>query len=82
MAPQAVKLEYANAQLECSAADERTKILSSEVIGLEEKALRLKSNEPLLERQLENTNAELTSYKWSVLRCGAPSKRRTSMLLR
>lgn len=29
--------EYGNAQLECSAADERSKLLASEVIGLEEK---------------------------------------------
>lgn len=33
--------EYANAQLECSAADERAKILASEVIGLEEKVICL-----------------------------------------
>lgn len=30
-------MEYANAQLECNAADERGKILASEVISLEEK---------------------------------------------
>lgn len=30
-------MEYANAQLECNAADERAKLLASEVIGLEEK---------------------------------------------
>ncbi|KAG4134584.1 hypothetical protein ERO13_D08G165950v2 [Gossypium hirsutum] len=32
------KMEYANAQLECNATDERANILASEVIGLEEKA--------------------------------------------
>ncbi|KAK8271205.1 hypothetical protein V6Z11_D11G246300 [Gossypium hirsutum] len=31
------KMEYANARLECNAADERANILASEVIGLEEK---------------------------------------------
>ncbi|PPD97509.1 hypothetical protein GOBAR_DD05467 [Gossypium barbadense] len=31
------KMEYANAQLECNATDERANILASEVIGLEEK---------------------------------------------
>ncbi|KAH0641264.1 hypothetical protein KY285_037850 [Solanum tuberosum] len=30
-------MEYANVQLECNAADERVKVLASEVIGLEEK---------------------------------------------
>ncbi|KAL4182068.1 hypothetical protein AMTRI_Chr12g240630 [Amborella trichopoda] len=58
-----MKMEYTNAQLECSAADERAKILASEVIGLEEKALRLRSNELKLERQLENSNAEFASCK-------------------
>ncbi|KAL7105662.1 hypothetical protein ACP275_07G057900 [Erythranthe tilingii] len=60
---EAVKIEYGNAQLECNAADERAKLLASEVIGLEEKALRLRSNELKLERQLENTRAEVSSYK-------------------
>jgi len=36
---QAFKSEYTNAQLECKAADERAKLLASEVIGLEEKVL-------------------------------------------
>ncbi|XP_021593529.1 protein BLISTER isoform X2 [Manihot esculenta] len=58
-----VKMEYANAKLECNAADERGKILASEVIGLEEKALRLRSNELKLERQLENSHTEIASYK-------------------
>ncbi|GLT47523.1 hypothetical protein SLA2020_212150 [Shorea laevis] len=57
------KMEYTNAQLDCTAADERANILASEVIGLEEKALRLRSNELKLERQLENTQAEISSYK-------------------
>lgn len=60
---ESVKMEYANAKLECNAADERGKILASEVIGLEEKALRLRSNELKLERQLENSQAEIASYK-------------------
>ncbi|KAM7257675.1 hypothetical protein ACFE04_013416 [Oxalis oulophora] len=59
----AVKHEYANLQLECSAADERANILASEVIGLEEKALRLRSNELKLERQMENSQAEISSFK-------------------
>jgi len=36
---EAVKMEYANVQLECNAADERAKVLASEVIGLEEKVI-------------------------------------------
>ncbi|PSR98349.1 Myosin heavy chain, striated muscle like [Actinidia chinensis var. chinensis] len=60
---EAVKMEYANAQLECNAADERAKLLASEVIGLEEKALRLRSSELKLERQLENSQAEISSCK-------------------
>ncbi|KAL6191917.1 hypothetical protein ACLB2K_038306 [Fragaria x ananassa] len=60
---EAVRNEYANAQLECNAADERSKLLASEVIGLEEKALRLRSSELKLERQLENSKAEISSYK-------------------
>lgn len=58
---EAVKLEYANAQLECNAADERAKLLASEVIGLEEKALRLRSNKLKLERQVESYQAEISS---------------------
>ncbi|BBG92618.1 BLISTER protein, partial [Prunus dulcis] len=52
----AVRNEYANAHLECNAADERAKLLASE-------ALRLRSSELKLERQLENTQAEISSYK-------------------
>ncbi|XP_059278771.1 protein BLISTER-like [Lycium ferocissimum] len=59
----AVKMEYANVQLECNAADERAKLLASEVIGLEEKALRLRSNELKLERELEKSQAEISSFK-------------------
>lgn len=59
----AVRTEYGNARLECNAADERAKLLASEVIGLEEKALRLRSNELKLERQLENLEAEMSSQK-------------------
>ncbi|KAL4588306.1 hypothetical protein LXL04_001190 [Taraxacum kok-saghyz] len=60
---EAMRTEYGNAHLECSAADERAKLLASEVIGLEEKALRLRSNELKLERQLENLEAEMSSQK-------------------
>ncbi|KAF5736683.1 hypothetical protein HS088_TW14G00833 [Tripterygium wilfordii] len=60
---ESVKMEYANAQLECNAADERAKLLASEVIGLEEKALKLRSSELKLARQLENSEAEISSYK-------------------
>ncbi|XP_028786492.1 protein BLISTER isoform X1 [Neltuma alba] len=60
---ESVRNEYANAQLECNAADERAKLLASEVIGLEDKALRLRSSELKLEKQLENAQAEITSYR-------------------
>nr|XP_043625190.1 protein BLISTER isoform X2 [Erigeron canadensis] len=60
---EAVRTEYGNAQLECNAADERAKLLASEVIELEEKALRLRSNELKLQRQLENLEAEMSSQK-------------------
>ncbi|MFS7923958.1 hypothetical protein Hanom_Chr03g00266971 [Helianthus anomalus] len=60
---EALRTEYRNAQLECSAADERAKLLASEVIVLEEKVLRLRSNELKLERQLENLEAEMSSQK-------------------
>lgn len=60
---ESMKGEYTNAQLECSAADERAKLLASEVIGLEEKALRLRSSELKLERQLENSQAEISSLR-------------------
>ncbi|KAF9597271.1 hypothetical protein IFM89_016412 [Coptis chinensis] len=61
-----IKMEYANAQLECNAADERARILASEVIGLEEKALKLRSRELKLERELEKSNAEIISYRKKV----------------
>ncbi|KAL2469562.1 blister [Abeliophyllum distichum] len=60
---EALKIDYANAQLECNAADERAKLLASEVIGLEDKALGLRSNELKLVRQLENSQTELSSYR-------------------
>ncbi|OWM84258.1 protein BLISTER isoform X2 [Punica granatum] len=63
---ESLRHEYANAQLECNAADERAKLLASEVIGLEEKALRLRSSELKLERQLENSQAEIAAYKKKV----------------
>ncbi|KAB5545164.1 hypothetical protein DKX38_013276 [Salix brachista] len=85
---ESAKIACANAQLECNAADERAKLLASEVIGLEEKlfipgeqyviemeyanvgmqvkfhsdALRLRSSELKLERQLESSHTEITSY--------------------
>ncbi|PKA62836.1 hypothetical protein AXF42_Ash019419 [Apostasia shenzhenica] len=65
-AVESFKLEYANAQLECNAADERAKILASEVIGLEDKALRLRSNELKLEKQVDNLSSEISSYKRKV----------------
>ncbi|KAL5194266.1 Protein BLISTER [Glycine soja] len=60
---EAIKSEYTNAQLECNAADERAKLLASEVIGLEEKALRLRSSELKLGKQLENAKEEISSYR-------------------
>ncbi|XP_008795781.2 protein BLISTER-like [Phoenix dactylifera] len=66
LALESVKMEYANAQLECNAADERAKILASEVISLEEKALKLRSNELKLEKQLENLSSEIPSYRRKV----------------
>lgn len=36
---ESVKMGYTNAQIECNAADERAKLLASEVIGLEEKVV-------------------------------------------
>ncbi|KAG5378630.1 hypothetical protein IGI04_026472 [Brassica rapa subsp. trilocularis] len=63
---ESVRNEYANAQLECNAADERSQILASEVISLEDKALRLRSNELKLERELESAQAEMSSYKYAL----------------
>ncbi|CAH8373660.1 unnamed protein product [Eruca vesicaria subsp. sativa] len=60
---ESVRNEYANAQLECNAADERSQILASEVISLEDKALRLRSNELKLERELEDAQSEMSSYE-------------------
>jgi hypothetical protein len=37
LALESIRTEYANAQLECSAADERGKVLAAEVILLEDK---------------------------------------------
>lgn len=39
LALESIRTEYANAQLECSAADERAKVLAAEVILLEDKVL-------------------------------------------
>ncbi|XP_042452469.1 protein BLISTER-like [Zingiber officinale] len=66
LALQTVKLECTNAQLECNAADERAKLLASEVISLEEKALRLRSNELKLEKELENWKSNLAPYQRKV----------------
>ncbi|OIV98672.1 hypothetical protein TanjilG_23964 [Lupinus angustifolius] len=60
---ESVRNLYTNAQLECNTADERGKLLASEVIGLEEKALKLRSSELKLEKQLENAQAEISSYR-------------------
>ncbi|XP_027363674.1 protein BLISTER [Abrus precatorius] len=60
---ESIRNEYTNARLECNAADERAKLLASEVIGLEEKALRLRSSELKLEKQLENAQAEISSNR-------------------
>uniref|UniRef100_A0A7N0USF5 BLISTER n=1 Tax=Kalanchoe fedtschenkoi TaxID=63787 RepID=A0A7N0USF5_KALFE len=60
---EAIKHEYHDALLECNAADERAKLLASEVISLEEKALRLRSNELKLERQLDTSHSEVSSLK-------------------
>ncbi|CAN6997947.1 unnamed protein product [Brassica oleracea var. botrytis] len=57
------RIEYANAQLECNAADEHSQILAAEVISLEDRVLRLRSSELKLERELENAQAEMLSYK-------------------
>ncbi|CAN4095677.1 unnamed protein product [Withania somnifera] len=67
---EAVKMEYTNVQLECNAADERAKRLASEVIGLEEKALHLRSNELKLERELEKSQAEISSFKKKIASLG------------
>ncbi|XP_074585230.1 uncharacterized protein LOC141841013 [Curcuma longa] len=66
LALEAVKSECTNAQLECNAADERAKLLASEVINIEEKALRLKSNELKLEKELENLKSDLAAYQRKV----------------
>ena len=58
-----LKMEFSNAQLECSVADERAKMLAFEVISLEEKELKLRSNELNLERQLETVNDEVASNR-------------------
>lgn len=63
-----VRIQYTNAQLECNAADERGKLLASEVIGLEEKALRLRSNELKLEKELERSNADMISCERKISR--------------
>lgn len=60
---ESTKVGYENIELECNAADERAKLLASEVIGLEEKALRLRSSELKLERHLEKSETEIASYK-------------------
>lgn len=65
---ESIRIQYVNAQLECNAADERAKLLASEVIGLEEKALRLRSNELKLEKELGKSNAEIASCKKKMLR--------------
>ncbi|GJY61644.1 hypothetical protein Tco_0462301 [Tanacetum coccineum] len=61
---EAAKTEYGNARLKCIAADECAKLLAYEVIGLEEKALRLRSSELKLERQIGYLEAEISSQKY------------------
>ncbi|XP_062229376.1 protein BLISTER-like [Phragmites australis] len=63
LALESVKTEYANAQLECSAADERAKVLAAEVILLEDKALKLRSNELKLEKEVEGLHSEISSFR-------------------
>ncbi|XP_062207846.1 protein BLISTER-like [Phragmites australis] len=66
LALESVRTEYANAQLECSAADERAKVLAAEVILLEDKALKLRSNELKLEKEVEGLHSEISSYRRKV----------------
>jgi uncharacterized membrane-anchored protein YhcB (DUF1043 family) len=63
LALESVRTEYANAQLECSAADERAKVLAAEVILLEDKALKLRSSELKLEKEVEGLHTEISSYR-------------------
>jgi len=63
LALESVRTEYANAQLECSAADERAKVLAAEVILLEDKALKLRSSELKLEKEVEGLHSEISSYR-------------------
>ncbi|KAJ4798447.1 Heavy meromyosin-like [Rhynchospora pubera] len=62
LALDSLRMEYDNARYECNAADERARILASEVISLEEKALKLRSNELRLEKQVESLNSEISSF--------------------
>ncbi|KAL5227114.1 hypothetical protein ABZP36_015379 [Zizania latifolia] len=66
LALESVRTEYANAQLECNAADERAKVLAAEVILLEDKALRLRSNELKLEKEIDGLSSEISSYRRKV----------------
>ncbi|RLN05258.1 uncharacterized protein C2845_PM13G16900 [Panicum miliaceum] len=66
LALESVRTEYANAQLECSAADERAKVLAAEVILLEDKALKLRSSELKLEKEVESLHSEISSYRRKV----------------
>uniref|UniRef100_A0A0D9V9D5 Uncharacterized protein n=1 Tax=Leersia perrieri TaxID=77586 RepID=A0A0D9V9D5_9ORYZ len=59
LALESVRTEYANAQLECNAADERGKILAAE-------ALRLRSSELKLEKEIEGLSSEISSYRRKV----------------
>ncbi|CAM0884280.1 unnamed protein product [Alopecurus aequalis] len=66
LALESLRTEYDNAQLECNAADERGKVLAAEVILLEDKALKLRSNELKLEKEVEGLNSEISSYRRKV----------------
>ncbi|XP_077232993.1 protein BLISTER [Tasmannia lanceolata] len=61
-----VHMKFTNEHLERNAANERANILASEIMELETKATRLRSNELKLERELEKSIAEITSYKRKV----------------
>ncbi|KQK11146.1 protein BLISTER isoform X1 [Brachypodium distachyon] len=66
LALESIRTEYGNAQLECNAADERGKVLAAEVILLEDKALKLRSNELKLEKEVQGLNSEISSYRRKV----------------
>ncbi|MCO5560870.1 hypothetical protein L7F22_014490 [Adiantum nelumboides] len=56
-------MERERAQQENNSAVERSQILAGEVIGLEEKVLRLRSSELKLQKELENLKADNDSFR-------------------